>query len=243
MSETWHRAQAWTPPDEGVLDVWRIELTVHPDDWDLLDADEAAAARRIIIDAKRDQKASARAHLRRILARYVGAEPTALRFEYGEHGKPALVGDDELRFNLSHSERFGLLAVSRAGLLGVDVEHARPGRAFEDIAERFFSAPERAELVALPTDRRARAFYRAWTRKEAYLKAHGTGLSFASNRFTITYVSGHGEVVATEMPGDDPGRWRFHDLDVDPAFAAAACYEGEKMRVRLWDALGAGVGA
>jgi 4'-phosphopantetheinyl transferase len=236
VSEHWGRADEWTAPESGVLDVWRMELVVRPGDWDLIDAEESERARRIIIDSKRDQKASARAHLRRILAKYTGIEPTALRFSYGEHGKPALVGGGDLRFNLSHSEHIGLLGVSREGLLGVDVEHARPGRAFEDIAERFFSEPEHADLVGLAPDQRAHAFYRAWTRKEAYLKAHGTGLSFASNRFTITYLSGHGEVVSTQMPADDPARWRFHDLDVHPAFAAAACYEGARLRVRLWDA-------
>jgi 4'-phosphopantetheinyl transferase len=236
VPESWQPAAAWTPPDSRVIDIWRLDLTIREQDWEVVSPEEAERARRIIIDHKRDQKAAARAHLRRILSLYTGAKATELQFEYGEHGKPSLPGYPDLSFNLSHSERFGLLGITRDILIGVDVEHARPGRAFEDISERFFSEQERRQLLSLAAEDRAHAFYRAWTRKEAYLKAWGTGLSFASSRFTISYIEDDaGSVLETEMPDDDPERWRFVDLDVDPAFAAAACYEGEPRPTRLWE--------
>jgi 4'-phosphopantetheinyl transferase len=87
----WHPASAWTPPEAGVIDMWRISLRVRPEDWEVIDPEEAERARRIIIHAKRDQKASARAHLRRILGRYVEREPASLSFAYGEHGKPTQI--------------------------------------------------------------------------------------------------------------------------------------------------------
>jgi 4'-phosphopantetheinyl transferase len=229
----WRPAAGWSRPEPGGLDLWRIELSLREDDWALLTAEEAALARRIVIPRKSRQKAAARASLRRILAHYVAGAPGLLRFSYGEHGKPALLDDPGLSFNLSHSEHLALLGVSTQARIGVDIEHTRPARAFEAIAARFFSPPEHAYLEKLPVAERPAAFYRAWTRKEAYLKAWGTGLSFSSRRFTIDYRAGRpGRVLATQMPDDDPMSWRFLDVAIDPGFCAAACIDREPSAVR-----------
>ena len=231
----WRPAHEWEPAPDDVIDVWRFDLEVHEDDWALLTPDEAQTARRIVIEEKRHQKASARAHLRRILARYLGTHPQDVRFTYGEQGKPMLAERDEPRFNLSHSASRGLAGVTRGARIGVDIEFARERRAFTDIADRFFSEAESAELRALRCEARPAAFYRAWTRKEAYLKAWGTGLSFAPNRFTLDYVAeGRGSLVATEMPGDDPSRWRFRDVDLGATYAGAICFEGPDRPIRWW---------
>ena len=119
--------------------------------------------------------------------------------------------------------------------IGVDLEFAREGREFTEIADRFFSQAESAELRALPPEARRAAFYRAWTRKEAYLKAWGTGLSFASNRFTLEYIGeGPGNLLATEMPEDDVSRWHFKDVDLGPAYTGAICLEGPDCPIRWW---------
>jgi len=198
VADHWRPAQAWEPALDDVVDVWRFDLEVHDDDWAILTTDETQSANRIVVEEKRDRKASARAHLRRILARYLGTLPQDVQFTYGEHGKPMLADHDEPCFNLSHSESKGLAAVLRGARIGVDLEFAREGREFTEIADRFFSQAESAELRALPPEARRVAFYRAWTRKEAYLKAWGTGLSFASNRFTLDYAGeGPGSLLAT----------------------------------------------
>ena len=235
MTEGWRPAREWQPASGDVIDVWRFELEVHDDDWSILDPDEAQAANRIVVEEKRDRKASARAHLRRILARYLGSDPQDVRFSYGEHGKPMLAEYDEPRFNLSHSETKGLAAVSKGVRIGVDLEFARDGRSFTEIADRFFSQDESAELRALPPAARRAAFYRAWTRKEAYLKAWGTGLSFSSSRFTLDFVGeGPGSLLATEMPGDDASRWHFEDVELGPAYTGAICMEGPDRPIRWW---------
>jgi 4'-phosphopantetheinyl transferase len=228
---------------EGVLDLWEIDLArpISESDRELLNAEETAKADRIIIEAKRRQSYRARAELRRILGIYLEADPRALCFAYGEHGKPALVGDPEGRsaplcFNLSHSGTVGLVGVIYARpelLLGVDVEEARPGREFASIAESFFAPDEVAIFRRLPTHEHTAAFYRAWTRKEAYLKAIGTGLSFSSTAFSITY--GHGEpaqLLRTEREGDDPRRWRMVDVPCPAGYSAAACWDGEALALR-----------
>lgn len=235
MPERWRPAREWTPPSEDVIDVWRFDLSVRDEDWDVLSPDEAQRARRIVVPAKAEQKAAARAHLRRILARYLDVDPGSLRFEYGEHGKPALSRDAAPAFNLSHSGSVGLLGVAHGVRIGVDVEYAERGRAFSAIAKRFFSRAESADLDALPEPEHPLAFYRAWTRKEAYLKAWGTGLTFPSDRFTIHYTDGPGRLVATDMPGDDPAAWRFADVDAGPAYAGAICFEGAERVIRWWE--------
>jgi 4'-phosphopantetheinyl transferase len=233
-------------PAPGCLDLWAIDLArpISADDRALLDPEETAKAERIIIPGKRRQSYRARSELRRILGRYLDADPQALRFVYGEHGKPALAArpDGEpapLSFNLSHSGDLALVAVvlGRPELqLGVDVEQARDGRQFASIAASFFAPDEVAVFEALAIDEQPAAFYRAWTRKEAYLKAIGTGLSFASTGFTIRY--GRGEEPAllhTTRLGDDARRWRMVDVPCPPGYAAAACWDGEALpRRRFW---------
>ena len=235
MGEHWRPAQEWEPTRDEVIDVWRFDLHVGEDDWSILAPDEADSARRIVVAEKRDQKAAARAHLRRILARYLDTDPRDVSFSYGEHGKPMLSDHTEPGFNLSHSRWGGLAAVLRGARIGVDLEFTRGGPAFMKLAERFFSSAESAGLRALSADTRPTAFYRAWTRKEAYLKAWGTGLSFASNRFTLDYLSdGGGRLLATEMPGDDPSRWHFRDVELGQDFIGALCFDGPDRPIRWW---------
>jgi len=237
MSDRWRPALDWTPGPDDVIDVWHLDLTIREEDWALLSADETERAKRIVIAEKRDQQASARAHLRRILARYVDTDPEGLTFEYGTHGKPELAHHQEPRFNLSHSRAVGLVAVTQGVRIGVDVEYRRENRRLSDIANRFFSVAESSALSELAPDARATAFYRAWAMKEAYLKAWGTGLSFASNRFTIDYVGeGTGRLVRTEMPGDDPADWRFEDVHLEDGYAGAICFEGVERPLRRWSA-------
>jgi len=227
----------------GVVDLWQIDLAraISESDRELLNAEETAKADRIIVEDKRRQSYRARAELRRILGLYLDRDPRSLCFTYGEQGKPQLALDPAgalppLCFNLSHSGTVGLVGViaERPELqLGVDVEEARDGRDLEGIAESFFAPDEVAVFRRLPAHERRAAFYRAWTRKEAYLKAIGTGLSFSSTKFSISY--GRGEPAAllrTERDGDEPGRWHMVDVHCPPGYAAAACWDGEALPLR-----------
>ena len=220
---------------KDVIDVWHLELTEPHAERHLLIESEAERADRIRIEEKRVQFTAGRALLRHILGSYVDANPSELRFAYGEHGKPALADHPHLVFNLSHSHDVGLLAVmhdSAAGAgVGVDVERQRSGRRFADLARRFFSPAESDALLARPVADRPAAFYRAWTRKEAYLKAWGTGLSFPSNQFTITFGPGPTELLHTAMPGDKTA-WHFHTIPVPRDFAGALCYPGPRRWLR-----------
>lgn len=229
----------------SVLDVWEIDLAkpISESDRNLLNTEETAKADRIIVEPKRRQSYRARADLRRILGLYLDADPRGLSFCYGEHGKPALLCEVDgaappLSFNLTHSGRVALVAVvfERPTLqLGVDVEEARPGREFVSIAESFFAPDEVAVFRRLPVTEHTAAFYRAWTRKEAYLKAIGTGLSFSSTAFSIAFGRDEpAQLLRTKREGDAARRWQMLDLPCPPGYAAAACWDAEPLELRRY---------
>ena len=214
------------------IDLWRVELEGP---WledggltigrDFLQDDEWNRAQRLMFPRRRQQFVLGRIWLRRTLSRYLGIAPSLVEFGYGEHGKPRLQSH-ELAFNLSHTEDWLLLAVSRSKIeLGVDVEAARSGREFESIARRFFATPEACAWERHPPERRAEMFYRRWAQKEAYLKAVGTGLSFASNRFVVSDThAGLSNIQHTELSTDRAEHWEIRDVQAFECCAAAVCY-------------------
>lgn len=135
------------------------------------------------------------------LARAIGGEPGRLRFAEGEQGKLSLSDTPELRFNLSHAEHLALLAISDGPEIGCDIEHIDPARARRDIAERFFSPQEFATLSALPEEQWVEGFFNCWTRKEAYIKALGIGLSYPLDSFTVSLAPGEKARLIRGEPG------------------------------------------
>jgi 4'-phosphopantetheinyl transferase len=231
------------------VDLWRLPLRWPPRAAErfrqTLSADEAERAARFHFARDRDAFTAARAFLRAVLARYLKAEPARLRFAYGPRGKPALADDDAagaegnaLRFNLAHSHDLALLAVTRGREVGVDLEHVRPDFASDDIAERFFSPGEAAALRAVPEGRpRVEAFYRCWTRKEAFIKATGEGLSFPLSAFTVSLAPGEpAALLSCDKDARVPERWTLVDVEPGAGYIAAAAVEGRGWRARTFEA-------
>src|SRR5207249_8265351 len=141
----------------------------------------------------RDRFIVGRAVLRLILAGYVHELPRRLRFDYGPHGKPALAHDGKphaTHFNVSHSQGLAVYAITRGKEIGIDIEYVCPARSIDAVAETAFSPWELAALQSLPPDRRQIAFFTCWTRKEAYLKARGEGLSLPLEQFDVSLAPG-----------------------------------------------------
>ena len=211
-------------PSEDEVHLWVVYLRLGADDCGLLIPCERARADRFHFRRDRDLFIAGRAQLRRILGAYLRQSPEALRFTYGESGKPALSGP--LAFNLSHSGGFAALAVARFQL-GVDIECVRPIE--EAVAERFFAADEVMRLRGLPQEQQTEAFFACWTRKEAYVKALGDGLLLSLDSFSVALEP---EVPARLLrAGDDPAepsRWQFHHFVPAPgmvgAIAARRCF-------------------
>lgn len=174
--------------------------------------------------------------MREILSRYTGIAAKDLRFSYGPKGKPEFAGGLEesgIKFNLSHSSEFALLAVTQGLTVGVDLEWIKPDFATDDIAERFFSATEVQTLQSLPAAHQAEAFFSCWTRKEAYIKALGEGLSVPLESFAVAFAPGvpaallHVRVDPTEVE-----RWSMYNIEVSEGYKAAVVVEGKNHRLK-----------
>jgi 4'-phosphopantetheinyl transferase len=198
---------------------------------ELLTPDERERARRFVFDVHRRRFAVARAGLRRVLAGHLGADPAALRFVEGAHGKPALAGG-ELEFNLSHSHELAVVGVTRLAPIGVDVEHLRHVDGALRIAETHFAPSERAALAAAPAAERDLVFMRGWTRKEAFIKAIGEGLSHPLQRFELTlddaprFVTIDGDVAAA-------ARWSLFSFEPAPGYLAAVAAPWPSAELRV----------
>jgi 4'-phosphopantetheinyl transferase len=196
------------------IDIWRIA----PASGGLaalraiLSPEEAARADAFRFAPDRARYVSFRGALRQVLGRYLGWPPGGIAIETCAYGKPHLPGG-RLDFNLAHSGDAALLAVSGCGPVGIDFEGADRTPDHDRLAARVLSAHERAVFDALPADQRRAAFLRVWTRKEAYLKATGEGLSFALDKISVTLAPGDPpRIVAVQGRPDAPARWRLHDL-------------------------------
>jgi 4'-phosphopantetheinyl transferase len=239
----WQPAAEFPALGEGAVHVWRVFLDqpaeCRTELRRLLSADEEVRARRFHFPRDRDRFVVCRGTLRSLLGRYLAHDPGRLRFAYGPHGKPALVTNGatgRLRFNVSHSEGLALVAVTRGREVGVDLERVRPELDAEEIADRYFSAHEIQALRALPRPLRLKAFFHCWTRKEAYLKARGSGLALALDRFDVTL--GPGDPAALLANRDDPAearRWSLRELTPGPGFVGALAVEWHSARLWCWD--------
>jgi len=228
---------------ESELHVWHAALVPgdHPalagEDW--LSPDEHRREQRFLHPADRIRFRLARSLLRLILGRYLGVAPAAVCFDYGHVGKPSLGGqfrDSQIEFNLSHSADVMLLGVTRGQPLGVDVERLRTEIAIENMAERFFAPGEVQHLLSLEVERRREAFFTIWSRKEAYIKARGLGLSASLDGF---HVSTHPEnpppVQFIAVQPDDP-IWHLYPLNAPTGYFAAACTTRSQLTVRYMNA-------
>jgi 4'-phosphopantetheinyl transferase len=242
------RDSLWCLPPESFkavrdeVHVWLLALDQSPSYiqslTNILSEDEQNRANRFHFKKDHDHFIVARGTLRIILGRYLGIKPEQLRFSYTYYGKPALEKEFEgesLRFNLSHSHGLALLGVTRDREIGVDIEWIRTGMADEQIAERFFSDKEVALLRGLPRELQDEAFFNCWTRKEAYIKARGEGLSMPLAIFDVSLVPG--EPAALLETRKDPlecARWSMRELITAPDFAAAIAVEGNDWDLRCW---------
>ena len=184
----------------------------------MLEPHELEQYRRFHFDQHRQEYLVTRALVRTVLSSYVPRAPEAWRFVRTEHGRPLIAGaasDPETRwlsFNLSNTTGLIACAVARERELGVDVEWLdRRGHALE-VADRFFSAPELAELRSRPAERQLDRFFDYWTLKESYIKALGKGLSLPLESFALALDEGGGPIRLRVFPPieDDAGSWQFH---------------------------------
>lgn len=213
-------------------DIWRVCLdqpSGEDSETSVLSGEEIERANRFLFERDRIRFTRCRSALRGLLARYLAIPAPALRFDYLPQGKPQVAADQNpagLQFNLSHSANLALIAVADGYQLGVDVEKIRSEVDTAALAERFFSLHERASLRALPDHLRVSGFFACWTRKEAFLKATGDGLSFPLGDFSVTT---HPELdpALVEIRGNrETGKqWFLADIEVRDGYRAAVAVD------------------
>ncbi len=219
--------------------VWLFSLKIAPDELKNLERhlnqEDMDRANRFKFAIHRHKFIAAHGKLNFILGNYLKQQPSRIRFIKNEYGKP-FVRDNPLFFNLSHSGELGILAVSKRFEVGVDIEYIRPEFAELKIAKRFFSENEVNELMALPAEQQKPGFFNCWSRKEAYIKGQGKGLSIPLHLFDVS--------LAPDKPArlldarDDPSalkRWRLIDLEAHPEYAAALLVHRRTDKIKLWN--------
>ena len=238
----------WAPPPEHLVattaevHVWQSSLAlpiVRVRDLErTLATDERARADRFVREKDRDRFIVGRGVLRTILARYLGSDPRQLRFDYSEFGKPILSTDSGLshmRFNVSHTDQMALYAITSGREIGIDIERIRSDVETKDIAERFFSRQEVATLRGLPSAFQLEAFFACWTRKEAYLKARGNGLSLPLDGFDVSLAPGHpAALLDVHHDSKEAARWSLRELFPGPDHVAALAVEGHDWCLKCW---------
>ena len=241
----------WSQPPEslslssGEVHVWRARLdepaasltALQENFLRTLAEDERVRASRFHFEKDRRRFVLARGFLRALLGRYLQTTPEEVSFSYGPYGKPALSGAGApLRFNASHSHELAVYAFVEEHEIGVDVEYIKKDLMTEEIAQHFFSAAEIQSLSALPATEKTAAFFRCWTRKEAYIKAIGSGLSHPLDKFDVTLAPGEPATLLRDHL--DPAaatRWSMFNLELDD-YAGALAVEGlNAARVQTYD--------
>jgi 4'-phosphopantetheinyl transferase len=219
---------------DGNVHVWTAWVSEAPAELDQLDSllspAEKSARDRLARPVDRRRYVVAHGLLRQLLGRYLARDPAALEFTAGEFGKPELATTTHaapVSFNLAHSGDAVVLAFAAGGRVGADVEAVRPELKVMELAASHFSPAEIAALAGLSETERTEAFFRCWTRKEAYLKARGEGLNFPLRNFTVSVAPGdsRGLLWVADDPGA-PGRWAMYDLTPAVGYRGAVVVEG-----------------
>ncbi|HWU90245.1 MAG TPA: 4'-phosphopantetheinyl transferase superfamily protein [Kofleriaceae bacterium] len=247
-------AAAWSPPPtrlalgEGEVHVWRVSLAPPPARLATLARtlrdDERERAARFYFERDRTAYTATRGALRVLAGAYLGRPPEAIELGYQAKGKPYLAAPpgERLRFNVSHSGELALLAFVRGRELGVDIERRREMQDLRSLAKTSFSPLEYEALCRLPVHDHVAAFFACWSRKEAFIKATGEGVSQLAD-FDVS-VRADEPARLLRVPGPPPShaRWSILDLPAIPGYAAALVVEGDGVGLACWDASSAGGG-
>jgi 4'-phosphopantetheinyl transferase len=221
---------------ESELQVWRASLdlpsAVSQRVAKTLDVQEKKRAERFLVPQARDSFVAARGILRELLGTYLGLDATKITLSYGPQGKPFLspVHNSRICFSVSHSHGMALFVFASGHEVGVDIERVEPKLKGTEIATHFFSEEETAGLAKLPPKLAEKAFFGCWTRKEAYVKARGQGLSIPLRSFTVSFAE------REQLVRDETGApWSCYALEPAEGFMGAVVAAGENWRLKCWE--------
>lgn len=238
----------WLPPPAALtlqadeIHVWRASLDQPEITFQRLEAtlapDERVRAARFHFTKDRRNYIAARGILRALLGGYTKSDARALEFSYNAYGKPALkraAHQADVRFNLAHSRTLALYAFALCREVGIDVEYMKPHIEALPVAQHSFSRDEQAALRALSPEERLQGFYNGWTRKEAYIKARGMGVSLGLERFDVSLKPREpAALLHSREDTQEPSRWALIELVPGEGYAGALAVEGHGWRLRYF---------
>jgi 4'-phosphopantetheinyl transferase len=192
-----------------------------------LSVKELERARAFHFEQDRTSFINARGTMRSILGKTLSEHPSSFIFSYSPHGKPYLKEYAHIEFNLSHSGTFGLFALQLEGKkVGIDIEKIRPLNDLKDVARNFFSKTEVDKLMSTPKEIQLEAFYNCWTRKEAFIKAKGGGLSIPLDQFEVSFLPGENpKLINIDWDPTEIEKWELNSLKVPRGYKAAVVVE------------------
>jgi 4'-phosphopantetheinyl transferase len=221
-----HRIHIWT------ISIGNSAATVRLEQ--VLDESENARAQRFAFSSLRDRFIEVRGALRCLLALYLDTNPSTIRLEYGPNGKPSVESGSNIEFNVSHSKDLAVVAITTNCRVGVDIEYMCELSELEQIASSFFRPEEFAAIASSPPAERRSAFFRSWTRKEAYVKALGAGFSTPVEGLPVTASESPAHSLHAGLEGAANESWVLEDLNLAPDYAVALAYCGEQRPLSLF---------
>lgn len=225
----------------GQIDLWLTKIGLSGEQINqyanLLSRDELERANSFHFEHHREAFCIGRGILRSILSRYLLVEPKYIHLEYSAYGKPAVSGEAAgvLDFNLAHSGEWVLYAISLPRRIGVDIEQVQAKEGWVQIAQSFFAPREIQTLLALPGERQLSAFYACWTRKEAFIKALGKGLSYPLDKFCVSVAREDApRLLAVQDESEAIDDWNLFDIPIDGKYQATLAAEGIVREINYW---------
>ena len=225
----------------GVVHVWRGSLARSQAErdvlWRFLSPDERARAERFHFEVHRHHFIVGRGLLRWLNGRYLSIAPQDIQFRYGAYDKPTLVTELALQFNVSHSHEGLVIAFCWETAVGVDIEYInRKLDDMDNIARRFFSAAESAAYLSAADSEKPDTFFNCWTRKEAFIKAVGQGLSFPLDEFEVSLLPAEpARLLNVRGSEQEAARWSMKSFDPFPGYRAALIVESQNLDSVFFD--------
>ncbi|MEM7027101.1 MAG: 4'-phosphopantetheinyl transferase superfamily protein [Pseudomonadota bacterium] len=212
------------------IDCYMIDLNLFDETLanKLLSEDELARAAKLKPINKRRQFTISRALLRELIAScLMNISAKDIVFQYGQHGKPMVnyaQSDKKIKFNLSHTDHYTMIVLTLTHHIGVDIEAINPRTDQAALVKRFFSESELNAWQALPDAERTEAFFRCWTRKEAFIKAEGSGVSFGLDKFIVSLKKVTSSTAIEVKEGVNKGDWtNYSSISINGYASAIAC--------------------
>lgn len=219
--------------------VWSLNKSEHKNKlaayWNILSKEEKESASKYRFTRDRDCSIIARGALRTLLGNYLKQSPERIKFQFGTHGKPSLNELSDIEFNVSHSTNAIVLAFVQHNSIGIDVEYIKRNIEVKKIAKHFFSKEEIMSLFSMDESYYKQAFYNCWTRKEAFIKALGSGLSFPLDQFVVSLDSTkEAALLDTKWDEKEKDNWVLKSFEPAQDYIGAVTVKGKVSDIQFW---------